>query len=510
MKIIKNKLPLILLILILGLAAFLRLWAIGDYMEFLGDEGRDAIIARGILHGTFTLLGPRSSAGDFFMGPFYYYLIAPFLWIANYNPVGPAIMVALVSLATVFLIYITGKKFFGKIAALAAATLYAASPLVLAYSHSSWNPNILPFFSLLTMFIVHLTITRNKSWKYYLLIGILIGLCLQLHYLSLFLAIIIAIYIFLSSPKKTITILKKYLSLAIGAIISLSPLILFEMRHGFLNTKGIINFIFDDTLTPSVKTNFFQTISQVFFQIFARLIMNFPAPSNPLHVTNPQLLSIWGVLSMLIATASIIILFKHKNKSVSLLLSLWLFVSVLLLGLYKKEIHDYLLAFIFPLPFLLTGNLISYIYHHPKKQILFRLLSLLLFSGILTIYYLDIPFRYEPNRQRDQIKSIAQFIIDKSNKKPYNFALLSKGNSDYAYRYYLEILGHPPVILDNLENDPKRKTVTSQLLIVCEDTNCNPIGNPFQDVAAFGRGDITNVWNFSVVKVYHLVHFVEK
>ena len=510
MKTIKNKLPLILLILILVLAAFLRLWTIGDYMEFLGDEGRDAIIARGILHGDLTLLGPRSSAGDFFMGPFYYYLITPFLWIANYNPVGPAIMVALLGIATVFLIYIVGRKFFGEVAGLSAAALYAASPLVLAYSHSSWNPDVLPFFALLTMFIAYLTITNNKSWKYYLLIGILIGICLQLHYLSLFLAIIIAIYILLYSPKKIITILKKYLLLTIGAVISLSPLILFELRHGFLNTKGIISFVFDDTLTPSVETNFFQTIAQVFFRLFARLVTNFPAPSNPLHITNPQLISIWGTFAMLIAAASIIILFKHKNKAVSLLLSLWLFISVLLLGIYKKEIHDYLFAFIFPLPFLLTGNLISYIYHRPKKQILFKLLSLLLFSGILAIYYLDIPFRYQPNRQRDQIKNIAQFVIDKTDGKPYNFALLSRGNSDHAYRYYLEILGHPPVILGNLQNDPKHTTVTSQLLIVCEDIPCNPIGNPLQDVAAFGRADITNSWNFSVVKIYHLVHYVEK
>jgi hypothetical protein len=134
----------------------------------------------------------------------------------------------------------------------------------------------------------------------------------------------------------------------------------------------------------------------------------------------------------------------------------------------------------------------------------------LLFFSILAIYYPGIPFHHEPNRQRDQAKSIAQFVIDRSDKNPYNFALLSKGNSDYAYRYYLEILGHPPVVLDNLENDPKRKTVTDQLLIVCEDINCNPIGNPLHDVAAFGRAEVTNVWNFSVVKVYRLVHFVEK
>src|SRR4051812_46217543 len=101
----KKHLPLILLVLILLLAAYLRLYRISDYMTFLGDEGRDVLVAKNILAGDFTLLGPRSSAGDFFMGPAYYYMITPFLWLFNYDPVGPAVMVGILSVATTFLIW---------------------------------------------------------------------------------------------------------------------------------------------------------------------------------------------------------------------------------------------------------------------------------------------------------------------------------------------------------------------------------------------------------------------
>ena len=69
----------LLLVLVLLLAAYLRLYGISGYMTFLGDEGRDAITVWDILHGHFTLLGPRASAGDFYLGPIYYYMIAPFL-----------------------------------------------------------------------------------------------------------------------------------------------------------------------------------------------------------------------------------------------------------------------------------------------------------------------------------------------------------------------------------------------------------------------------------------------
>src|SRR5688572_20795593 len=133
----KKKLPLILLVLIILLAAFLRLYRIADYQTFLGDEGRDVLVAKSMLEGNLTLLGPRSSAGDFFMGPAYYYMITPWLWLFNYDPVGPAVMVALFGIATVWLIYYVGKQWFSEKAGLMAAALYTVSPIVINYSHSS-------------------------------------------------------------------------------------------------------------------------------------------------------------------------------------------------------------------------------------------------------------------------------------------------------------------------------------------------------------------------------------
>src|SRR3989344_9290809 len=83
----------ILLILILILASFLRLYRISDYMTFLGDEGRDLLEVRKILSGNLVFLGPRSSAADFYYGPIYFYFITPFLWLFRYDPAGPAVFI---------------------------------------------------------------------------------------------------------------------------------------------------------------------------------------------------------------------------------------------------------------------------------------------------------------------------------------------------------------------------------------------------------------------------------
>ncbi len=116
---------------------------------------------KGILEGHLTLLGPRSSAGDFYTGPIYYYFMAPWLWLFKLDPVGPAIMIALLSVATVFLIYYIGRKLFNPSVGLMAAALYAVSPLVITYSRSSWNPNPMPFFTLLIMYLLYLAVQES-------------------------------------------------------------------------------------------------------------------------------------------------------------------------------------------------------------------------------------------------------------------------------------------------------------------------------------------------------------
>lgn len=497
----------IVIILILIAAAFMRLYMIEDYISFLGDEGRDVIIAREILSGEFTLLGPRSSAGDFFMGPFYYYLIAPFLFLTNYNPVGPAIMVALFGIATVWLVYWTGRIFFNTAAGLIAALLYTFSPLVLEYSRSSWNPNILPFFAILIIYLIYKISINNKGLKWYLLLGVLLGLSLQLHYLSLILWTVVFLFIFIIGKKEQlIRSAIKNTVIAAGVLMALLPLILFELLHEFLNSRGIFNFVFGENVSTSGSAGYPEEIGAIFFRIFGRLITNFPPENHIFHDTQPVLIILWTLATLIIAISGIYVLFLHKSRRLVLLLSLWLFVSVLLLGFYKKEIHDYLFTFIFPLPFLLVGNMLSMAFIQ-KRNVIWKATSVAAVIGIMFIFLADVPFKEQPNRQKDQAKRIAEFVIDKTNGEKYNFALLSGGNSDHAYRYYFELLGYTPVTLENLEDDPERKSVTEQLLVVCEDIKCNPIGNPLHEVAAFGRAEVTNVWDVSVVKVYRLVPY---
>ena len=237
------------------------------------------------------------------------------------------------------------------------------------------------------------------------------------------------------------------------------------------------------------------------------------------YIYNHWLLIIWHFFVLLFAVFTCTVIFlklyqSYKDKSEDfkkyLLLTTWLIVGILLFGFYKKAIYDYYFAFLFPLPFLLIAQGLDFL-----KNIKFFKVGIILASVLFFIIVglnLDgIPFQYAPNRQLNQMRSIADFVMTQTNAKPFNFALISSGNSDHAYRYFFTIWNHPPVTIEDPAHDPKRTTVTDQLFVVCESPlPCQPLGNSLWEIAGFGRADIAGHWNVSVVEVYKLIHYKGK
>ncbi len=294
------------IIFLLVASAFLRLYKVREYITFLGDEGRDVLVVYNILHGHLTLLGPTASVGGFFMGPIYYYFMTPFLWLFHNDPVGPAIMVGIFGTITVWLIYKIGAEFFGKLAGFFAASLYAVSPLVLSYSRSSWNPNLMPFFSLLSIYVLYKAITKQNILLFFVF-GILFGVLIQLHYIVLFLAVAVITYTVVTwalkrKEEKKINAIKALTVAFIGFLLGWSPFLAFELRHGFANLQSIVTFIFHSKETGA-SANFLATIWNVFFRLFARLLTDFPPP-NQFSLHPPFVFWSWYALSAILGLAS--------------------------------------------------------------------------------------------------------------------------------------------------------------------------------------------------------------
>ncbi len=499
-------------IILLGL--FLRIYRVRDYIVFLGDEGRDALVVYNILHGNLTLLGPTSSVGGFFLGPIYYYLMTPFMFLSRFDPIGPAIMVVLFGVATIYLVYKVGKEFFNPIAGLIAAFLYAISPVVITYSRSSWNPNVFPFFTISSLYVLYKAVEKNKL-KLFLLAGFLMGINLQIHYLATFVGAIIFFYTTLVDFKFRLdffkNLIKRYVSLIIGFLIGFSPFLAFEVRHQFLNTQNILKFIFNSPETGATGS-FIPNIEHVFVRLFGGLVMSYPDLFK-FYKFNPTILQLWLVAAIFLGLLSIIfflvIFWKEKNDHglfrKFLLILIWTFVGIGLFGFYNKSIYDYYLGFIFPIPFLLVGLFFSELILILKKTG-----KVIVFSILFILFFLNLkfsPISVPGNNQVRQVKEISDFVISKAEGKPYNFSISGIGNSDHAYRYFFKLDGREPVTILGLDKDPDRKSVTDQLFVVCETNPCSPLGESRQEIAGFGRAEIAGQWDVSVLKVYKLIHY---
>lgn len=477
-----QKSMFILFLGVLILAAFLRFYQLSGYMTFLGDEGRDAIVIKNMLVGHhFPLIGPSTSVGNIYLGPLYYYMMAAPMAIFYLNPVAAAGMNAFIGVLIVAFIYYLGKNWFDRPAALMAAYLYAISPVTIVYSRSSWNPNPAPFFALLGMFSLYrLHKTGNFLWL--IMTGLAAGAAIQMHYLAVILIPVLSLLwlyeIFLRKNSLQIKNLLFGTSLGILAFIfTLLPLIIFDLRHDFLNYKAIIKLFGESS---AVKADLISNIGQIPSLFVNNLVGRYITGAN-------------FYLTILVSLLIIIAFIYKWNFWPRLALGIWLIVGLLGLTFYQQNIYDHYLGFLNPVPFLLFGSAAT-IRIFNKRMVYAGLAIIIALLSIVN--FQKNPLLSPSNNQLVRTQEVAKFIIDKTENQDFNFALIAKNNYDSAYQYYLDLYGHKPRQL------PFDKT--DQLFVVCENQICDPTHSPKYEVAAFGMSKIDWEQNLYGVKIYKL------
>ncbi len=496
-----HKAEFALLVFILVVASFMRLYRISDYMTFLGDEGRDVIIVkRFVTQGDIMLIGPGTSIGNMYLGPLYYYMMAPALLFAGFSPVGPAVMVALLGIATVYLVWFSVRTWFGKKAAAIASFLYAISPTIIIYSHSSWNPNIMPFFALLAVWGIWKTWNDKQYW-WLLVVGICIAAALQSHYLALLIVPVLGLFwLFAFWQARKGKNLKRIVLYSLGGLFLflflMSPLAIFDLRHNYMNFNALKAFFTERQTTVSIKPwKALPGMLPQLTQITTRLMGGYDTTFGN-----------WIALGVI---ASVFIVIKKgslkvwsiEQKSASLVL-VWLGTGLLGLALYKQQIYDHYYGFLFPVPFILIGGVLGTISNKYRFRGLWLIIIVL---TLLTWVSLKAsPLQYAPNKQYPRSIDVANSILDKKGSDNFNFAVIAERNYEGAYQYFLQDSTNFKVI------DPQntKDTITKQLFVVCElpVEKCDPTHNAKAEVANFGWSKIDETWQVDGVNIFKLTH----
>ena len=492
----KNK----LIILIVLTALFFRLFRISSYMTFLGDEGRDALVWLRMTKGKLTLIGPQTSIGNMYLGPLYYYLMFPFYVVLG--TAGPSIGVALFAGATTFLLWLFGKEWFSERVGFLSAFLYAISPVAIVLSRSSWNPNVMPFFSLLVIWGIWQFWQKDKF--YWLAIdGVLLSFAVQSHYLGILLVPVVGLFFIVKlidlKKNKNKKIKKLLFNFALCTLnfvlLTALPLIWFDLRHNFINYQSFYKFFSERQATVNFRP--YKAIPQL-WPLWQMLVTRLVAGSN-------EKLGFYISLILPIVGGFLLrsdLLTGQTSSRVLKLILVWLGIGLLGMGLYKQHIYDHYFGFLFPAIFLLTAVILEKIWNFRKFG---RIISVTIFMVLVIFSLQEIPLKYAPSFQMSRTAEIDQKIVAETKGEPFNLSLIAKQNYDAGYRYFLEKWGKKAI-----EIDPQRaeETITEQLFVVCEEKECQPTSHPQAEIANFGWSKIEQEWTLPWrTKLFKLVPY---
>lgn len=531
--ILENRVETFFLFCILFIGAVLRLYNIAGYMTFLGDEGRDALVVRRLVaEGDLIFVGPGTSIGNMYLGPLYYYMMAPFLLLFNLSPVGPAVMVALLGVITIGFVWYVARKWFPvnsqkiNIGALVASFFYAISPTVIIYSRSSWNPNIMPFFSLLLAFSLW-KMWQNKSFKWLIVAGGAFAFILQSHYLGLLLLPVIGIFWLLNlvglvrevggikkigenirekGTRLQEFVRQSFVGLGVFGFL-MSPLFIFDAKHGWRNFAAMQKFFFERQTTVSARPwSSIPNLYPLWLEFTQRIFTGYSEPTGSFFA--PFLLifllaSVLGILFKNRKNLSKTFLTKRKvSESAYLFLFILFLISFVGLGVYKQEIYDHYYGFLYPFPFILFSGIVSFFVRGRKTNYLVVLVLVFL---LLKANLESNPLKYPPNNQYQRSVTVSEKMIDESGGESFNIAVIAERNYEGAYQYHLERVGANFEIID-----PQRpeETITDQLFVVCELPleKCDPTHNAKAEVANFGWSEIADSWQVDGVTLFRLIH----
>ena len=223
--------------LIVALTFFLRIFRAKTLFPFTMDEEYQAFLVKQILEARhFPLIGVNVADTGLYLGPFFTYLSAIPYALFGPSPIGGAILAALIGAATTWLIIKVGETI-NKPVGLLAGLFYAVSFLANSYDRKFWNPSLMLFLAVLLIFSL-LNIRHNRRWLL-VVIGVF-GMAFHTHYALL--ALLPVTIGFLLKEKIKVSRLELKRGMLILAIFLL-PLIVFDLRHNFTNTRAGLNLI---------------------------------------------------------------------------------------------------------------------------------------------------------------------------------------------------------------------------------------------------------------------------
>lgn len=395
-----------MLLLILFIHLFFRLFRFEGLLGFGHDEDLAGWIVKDILvDHHLRLIGQETSIDGVFIGPLFYYLQAIFYFLFNMDPIGAYFLVLLISIATFFSIYFVFSRLFDRKVGLIGVFIYTCSLGLVG--HERWivptNPTLL-----WCVWYLYLLLSVIKGNLNLYLVAILFGLIWHIHVALIPLTVMVPILLILSRKKinlKEIFSFKKIIISSFIFSLLISPLVLFEIRHNFLQTKSIF-------AAASKERNDISGLDRV-IKIADGISLSVSAIFYADFYWNPTKRLIAQIAFSIIYISSLIYIFKYY-KNVVLVALFWLSIIFISQFISKRAISEYYFTNLAILNLLVFSLFLNKILKNGLKLKVITLSTLFGFLVINIVWLVNYPNNSEGYLYRKQlVRAIKEDAVNK-------------------------------------------------------------------------------------------------
>ncbi len=414
------------IILIIFVSFYLRIFDAERLLSYSHDYDLAGWIVKDIVFDKhFRLIGQETSTQGIFIGGLYYYLQIPFYLMFNMDPYGVVFLASLLGVFTTISYFYVFNKIFNKFIALVASLIHAVS-LFIVFTEREVVPTAPVFlWSVWFLYTVHLFLI-NEQLKAFILSAVLGALIWHINFALILPFSLLFIVLFFFIKKVNI----KFLLLGLLFFIVLNtPLIVFEIRHNFIQTKALIT---------SLTTNQMDVYHGIgkFIRVFHLMGKNL----NDLvfgGATNIK----YDLFSLIPLVVLLMMIYRKViRRDLGIIFLSWILLYVAFFSTYSKIVSEYYLNGVIVVYIAVISILVGNLLERRKTRII-GIIFLIVFCYFNYKNLVNYPFNRSGYYERKNlVKEIRRNAI--MNGYPcVSVSYITKPGYNLGYRYLFWWLG---------------------------------------------------------------------
>lgn len=367
MKVFKNQKYFLIVILVLSF--IFRIYNFKSYYVFSHDQDLASWIIKDIVvNGHNRLIGQETSSQGVFIGALYYYMQIPFYLSNGMNPLGAIFMSVILGVLTTYSIYFVFSRLANAKVGLVGSFIHAVSALIVFTDREVAPTMPVMLWTVWYLYGLYL-IQKDKYLNGFILTGLLIGLIWHLNLALVLLLPLVSVAFLFSSRKLN---LKAILAGVLVLVVTNLPLILFEYKHNFSQTKAVYLSL---TTEKDLRVNSSKGFAK-FDRVMQLVNKNAIGIFSSYKFVRPSFVT-------LVLLLCLVYLFKTKriNSFYGTLFSLWLLLYIVFFTLNSLNPSEYYFNGMNIVWLFISSYMLSILLENKKSQKLFYVLALLFFMA---------------------------------------------------------------------------------------------------------------------------------